>query len=114
MNIKKEVRLLFINELDGYIVATIIRGYAGIEGVVVFNSCSELRDALKLGKGLLAEVNYIVSGFDLCKDLNIRFLSAEDIEDRDVLEAIKETTKVLSLMKLRYLQLRISLNTLNK
>ncbi|MEM1526138.1 MAG: hypothetical protein QW775_01045 [Ignisphaera sp.] len=110
MNIKKEARLLLISELDGYIVATVIRGYAGIEGIVVFNSCTELQEALKLGKGLLAEVNYVVSGFDLCKNMNIRSISTIDIEDKDVEEAIKETAKIISLMKLRYLQSRLLLN----
>lgn len=110
MNIKKEARLLLISELDGYIVATVIRGYAGIEGTVVFNNCAELQEALKLGKGLLAEVNYVVSGFDACKNLDVRSISIEDIEDKDIEEAIKETAKVISLMKLRYLQSKLLLS----
>jgi hypothetical protein len=111
MNIKKEARLLLLMEFDNYIIAIVIRGFAGIEGVAFYNNCSELSEVLKRGKGLLAEVNYIVSEYDVCKNLELKHISIEDINDKDILKAVNEAANIFTKAKARYTVLKaLSLN----
>lgn len=106
MNLKKEVRLLLIDEIEGHIVAVVIRGCAGVEGAIVFEDCSKLREALRSRKGLLAEVSYVVDT-DVCGDLGLKSISLGAINNRDIAEAVKEAKRVLSLTKLRFIQLKV-------
>lgn len=106
MNLKKEVRLLLIDEIEGYIVAIVIRGYAGIEGAIVFENCLKLLDALRSKKGLLAEVNYIIET-NVCGDLGFKSIPLTAIEDKSILKAVIETKKMVLLAKLRFVQLKV-------
>jgi len=112
MNIKKESRILLLIELDSYIAAVVVRGLAGIEGVVLYENCNEMYEALKSGRGLLAEVNYVVSEYNICGDLELKRISIEEIEDKDLLQAINEVINILKKTKIRYTVLKSSL--LNK
>lgn len=109
MNIKKESRLLLLSELDNNIVVAVVRGYAGIEGTALYNDCDDLREALKSGRGLLAEVNYVISNYNICGELGLRTISLNEIEDEDLLKAIKEVANMLLKVKLRYALLKTTL-----
>lgn len=106
MSLKKEVRLLLLSEIDNYIIATVIRGHAGVEGIAIFEDCTTLQNMIKSKKGILAEVNYIVEA-DVCRDLDLKAVQPNKIEDKDILEAVIETQKILFLMKIRFVQTRV-------
>lgn len=106
MNLKKEVRLLLIDEIEGHIIAVVIRGCAGVEGAVVFEDCSRLREALRSRKGLLAEVSYVIDTH-VCSDLGLKSISLGAINDREIVEAVKEAKRILTLTKLRFIQLKV-------
>lgn len=103
MSIKRESRLLLLTEMDGFIIATVVRGYAGIEGMTLYSSCDELRQALKSGKGLLAEANYILTDYDICKELEGKHIALEEMNDENLTKVVSEVVDILSKLKLRYL-----------
>lgn len=109
MDLKKETRILVIDRLDRYIVAAVVRGFSGVEGIILVDSCLELHNMLESRKGIAAEVNYILEN-DVCGDMGFRALKLDSIRDRDIVKALQETIRILSASKAKLTQLKTQLS----
>lgn len=113
MSLKKESRLLLIDRVDDHIVALVIRGSAGVENILVFDNCLELQKMLELRKGIMAEVNYVVEN-SVCENINYRTISLSLVRDRDVIEAVKEASKIILIAKLRFTEIKSRIGLRNR
>lgn len=107
VHLKKESRILIIDKFSSFIIGLVIRGIAGIENSVVFRSCNELHNFLMKGVGIAGEVNYIILRSDICKeiqsDFKTKIITIDDIKDKELINEIKETFKIIHVLSLKYI-----------
>jgi hypothetical protein len=107
VHLKKESRILIIDKFNSFIIGLVIRGIAGIENSVVFKSCNELYNFLMKGVGIAGEVNYIILRSDICKeiqsDFKTKIITIDDIKDKELINEIKETFKIIHVLLLKYI-----------
>lgn len=107
VHLKKESRILIIDKFSSFIIGLVIRGIAGIENSVVFRSCNELHSFLMKGVGIAGEVNYIILRSDICKeiqsDFKTKIIAIDDIKDKELINEIKETFKIIHVLLLKYI-----------
>ncbi|MEM0490089.1 MAG: hypothetical protein QXH73_02605 [Ignisphaera sp.] len=106
MQLKKETRILLINEVEGCIVATVLRGRARIENIIPIESCDKLIEFLESRKGIAAEINYVLDN-NVCRSVSQKSISLSEIKDRELIEAVKEVEEIIKKAKARMIQIRL-------
>ncbi len=98
---KKESRILVLSRIDSSLIAIVLRGIAGIEHVLLVDSCNDILDLIVRGKSFGGEIKYLLDVDGVCPEIAKMLVPIDEKSLEIYRDSIENAFRIIEELRLR-------------